>query len=256
MENNITEKEFWDHFWTNLSLPSRVNENFSNDRIICDFLKKNIPSGEKRKIALEVGCAPGKWMIFLNDELQYTVEGCEYLESAVEITRQNLELNKIENTMIHQGDFLTFDFGKAHYNVVISLGFIEHFTNPEFVVGKMCKLLKTEGILIIGIPKFTGLNYYIAKYVDKKLKNKLLPAHNLKIMNLPFFYELAKNCKLKPIKITCSGGFEPALYDTSATPFWFKLIFHGLSIIFHNRLSQIISSEFYSSYILAAYKKV
>jgi len=254
--NNITEKEFWDHFWINLSLPSRVNKNFSNDRIIVDFLKKNIPLGEKRKTALEVGCAPGKWMIFLNDELRYSAEGCEYLESAVKITRQNLEMNNIHNAVIYQGDFLSYDFGKNQYDIVISLGFIEHFTNPEFVVGKMCKLLKTEGILIIGIPKFTGLNYYIAKYVDKKLKNKLLPAHNLKIMNLPFFYELAKNCKLKPIKITCSGGFEPALYDTSATPFWFKLIFHGLSIIFHNRLSQIISSEFYSSYILAAYKKV
>jgi 2-polyprenyl-3-methyl-5-hydroxy-6-metoxy-1,4-benzoquinol methylase len=254
--NNITEKEFWDHFWTNLTLPSRVNENFSNDFIIADFLKKNIPSGEKRKTALEVGCAPGKWMVFLNKELQYTVEGCEYLESAVKITRQNLEMNNIQNAVIHQGDFLSYDFGENQYDVIISLGFIEHFTNPESVVEKMCTILKKGGILIIGIPKFTGLNYYIAKYVDKKLKNKLLPAHNLKIMHSHFFYELSKNGKVKPIKIACSGGFEPALYDTSATPFWFKLIFHGLIIIFHNRLSQIISSEFYSSYILAAYKKV
>jgi len=255
-KDNITEKEFWDNFWNNLSLPSRVNENFSNDRIICDFLKKNIPSGEKKKTALEVGCAPGKWMIFLNDELQYSAEGCEYLESAVKITRQNLEMNNIHNAVIYQGDFLSYDFGKNQYDVVFSLGFIEHFTNPEFVVGKMCTILKTGGVLIIGIPKFTGLNYYIARYIDKKLKNKLLPAHNLKIMNLPFFYELARNGKIKPIEITFSGGFEPALYDTSATPFWFKLLFQGLTILFHNRLSQIISIEFYSSYILAAYKKV
>jgi 2-polyprenyl-3-methyl-5-hydroxy-6-metoxy-1,4-benzoquinol methylase len=254
--NNITEKDYWDNFWMHLSLPCRVDENFSNDLNISEFLKQYVPSGENRKIALEVGCAPGKWMIFLNDELQYSVEGCEYLESAVKITRQNLEMNNIDNAVIHQGDFLSYDFGKNQYDVVISLGFIEHFTNPESVVEKMCTILKKGGILIIGIPKFTGLNYYIAKYVDKKLKNKLLPAHNLKIMHLHFFYEVAKKCQVKPIKITCSGGFEPALYDTSATPFWFNLIFHGLTIIFHNRLSQIISSEFYSSYILAAYKKV
>jgi SAM-dependent methyltransferase len=254
--NNITEKDYWDNFWIHLSLPCRVKENFSNDHIISEFLKQYVPSGENRKIALEIGCAPGKWMIFLNDELHYSAEGCEYLESAVKITRQNLEMNNIHNAIIYQGDFLSYDFGKNQYDVVISLGFIEHFTNPEFIVWKMCTILKTGGILIIGIPKFTGLNYNIAKYIDKKLKNKLLPAHNLKIMHLDFFYELAKKGQVKPIKITCRGGFEPALYDTSATPFWFKLIFHGLTIIFHNRLSQIISSEFYSSYILAAYKKV
>jgi SAM-dependent methyltransferase len=256
MENNITEKEFWDNFWNNITLPSKVNKNFSNDRIIADFLKKNLPSGEKSKTALEIGCAPGKWMIFLNEELQYLVEGCEYLDSAVKITRENLEINNIRNAEIHNGDFLSYDFKGNQYDVVISLGFIEHFSNPESVVSKMCAILKNGGFLIIGIPKFTGLNYYIAKYLDNKAKNKLLPAHNLKIMNLLFFYELAKKDKIKPIEITFSGGFEPALYDISATPFWFKLLFQGLTILFHNRLSQIISSEFYSSYILAAYKKV
>ena len=248
--NNITEKEFWDNFWTNITLPSRVNENFSNDFIIADFLKKNLTSGEKSQTALEVGCAPGKWMIFLNEELQYLVEGCEYLESAVKITRQNLEINNIRNVVVHEGDFLSYDFKENQYDVVLSFGFIEHFTNPESSVLKMCTILKSGGILIIGIPKFTGLNYYIAKYVDKKAKNKILPAHNLKIMNLHFFYELAKNGKIQPVEITLRGGFEPALYDISATPLWFKMLFRCLTILFHNRISQTISSEFYSSYIL------
>jgi len=195
-------------------------------------------------------------MVFLNEKLQYFVEGCEYLESAVKITRQNLEINNIRNAIVHEGDFLSYDFEGKQYDVVISLGFIEHFSNPESVVCKMCTILKNGGILIIGIPNFTGLNYYIAKYVDKKVKNKLLTAHNLKIMNLHFFYELAKNGKIKPVEITFRGGFEPALYDISATPFWFKILFQCLTLLFHNRLSQIISSKFYSSYILAAYKKV
>ena len=132
--NNITEKDYWDNFWIHLSLPCRVKENFSNDHIISEFLKQYVPSGENRKIALEIGCAPGKWMIFLNDELHYSAEGCEYLESAVKITRQNLEMNNIHNAIIYQGDFLSYDFGKNQYDVVISLGFIEHFTNPEFIV--------------------------------------------------------------------------------------------------------------------------
>jgi len=256
MENTITEKGFWDDFWANLKLPCKANQNFSNDRIIADFIKNTVPKGENKRTALEVGCAPGKWMIFLDNDLNYVTEGCEYLESAVKITQKNLEMSGINNAVIHTGDFLSYDFGGKQYDLVISLGFIEHFSNPQIVIEKMCKCLKMNGILVIGIPKFTGLNNFIARNVDKTLKNKLLPAHNLKIMNLHFFHELSENGALKPIKIIYSGGFEPALYNISSTPIWFKLLFHFVTLVFHNRIAQIISSEFYSSYILAAYKKV
>jgi 2-polyprenyl-3-methyl-5-hydroxy-6-metoxy-1,4-benzoquinol methylase len=255
MKEYITEKEYWDDFWEMTTLPQTVDYNFSNDRVIADFVKKNIPAGFSTKKALEIGCAPGKWMVFLAKELDYVPEGCEYLRSAVITTEKNLTMNGLNDPKIHEGDFLKFDFGEQKYDLVLSLGFIEHFADPESVIEKMTKILNHHGILVIGIPKFSGINYFFAKQVDRTIKNKLLPRHNLKIMNCNFFREISNIFSLKPIKISCVGAFEPALYDISNSPLWFKGIFHLSTLLFNNRLCRTLNAEFYSSYILAAYQK-
>lgn len=252
--NNITEKEYWDNFWTHLSLPCRVNDNFSNDHNISKFLKLCIPSGDNRKNALEIGCAPGKWMIFLSEELKYHPEGCEYLISAAEKTKQNLQLCGITDTFIHQGDFVTYNFENRSYDLVIALGIIEHFNDPMPVIEKMISLLNTDGILVIGIPKLTGINYYICKIVDQNLEYPLLPAHNLSIMTINFFIDLEKKFKIKMIHGNYIGGFEPDLFDISRSPVWFRLIFHAIRILLTNRIFQKINCNFYSGYIMAAYK--
>jgi 2-polyprenyl-3-methyl-5-hydroxy-6-metoxy-1,4-benzoquinol methylase len=255
MKEYITDKEYWDDFWKMTTLPQTVDYGFSNDCAIADFIKKNIPAGFSTKNALEIGCAPGKWMVFLAKELHYIPEGCEYLHSAVIATEKNLKMNGLENPMIHEGDFLAFDFGEHTYDLVISLGFIEHFADPESVIKKMTKILRHNGILVIGIPKFSGINYFFARHVDKTIKNKLLPRHNMRIMNCRFFREISDVFSLTPINISCIGAFEPALYDISNTPLWFKAVFHLSTLLFHNRLCRVLNAEFYSSYILAAYRK-
>jgi len=252
--NNITEKDYWDNFWIHLSLPCRVNEDFSNDHTISEFLKQYVPSGDNRKIALEIGCAPGKWMIFLSEELKYHPEGCEYLISAAEKTRQNLQICGIPDAIIHQGDFVTYDFEDRSYDLVIALGIIEHFTDPFPIIEKMISLLKADGILILGIPKLTGLNYYICKEVDQNLKYPLLPAHNLSIMNVRFFTDLEEKFKIKKIHNDYVGGFEPDLFDISQSPVWFKLVFHAIRLVLTNRIFQKLNCSFYAGYIMAVYK--
>jgi SAM-dependent methyltransferase len=253
--NNITEEEYWDNFWMHLSLPCRVNENFSNDHNISVFLKRYIPSGENRKIALEIGCAPGKWMIYLSEVLNFHAEGCEYLRSAAEKTQQNLQLCGISDAVIHQGDFITYNFENRSYDLILALGIIEHFNDPIPIIEKMVSLLNADGILIIGIPKFTGLNYFICKVVDRNLEYPLLPAHNLTIMNINFFIDLGKKFKIKRIHSDYIGGFEPDFFDISRSPIWFKLIFHAIRIVLTNRIFQNLNCCFYTGYIMAAYKK-
>jgi SAM-dependent methyltransferase len=253
MVEYITDKQYWDNFWQTYSLPQTVDLNFSNDRIIAEFIRENVPFGSGSESALEIGCAPGKWMIFLGQEMKYVPEGCEYLHSAVEVTEKNLRMNGQNTGGVHEGDFLTSDFDLHSYDLVISLGFLEHFSDPGPVIEKMLKIIKPGGVLLIGIPKLSGINYYIAKQVDKTLKDQLLPRHNLKIMNCRFFEQAASDFHLKTIKIACAGGFEPALYDISRSPLWFKMVFYLTLILFHNRVARWFSAEWYSSYILAAY---
>jgi SAM-dependent methyltransferase len=207
------------------------------------------------KKALEIGCAPGKWIIFLEKERGYLMDGCEYLHSAVITTEKNLAMNGLSHSRVYEGDFLTCDFGEQKYDLIISLGFIEHFNDPDIVIRKMMGILKPGGFLLIGIPKLTGLNYFFAQQVDKTIKNRLLPRHNLDIMNSRFFIRISDVFVLTPIKISCIGAFEPALFDISSSPLWVKIIFYLCTIMFHNRFCRFINAEWYSSYLMAAYRK-
>lgn len=255
MTESKTEKEFWEHFWESTALPSRIDPSFSNDRVIAETLKRWVPSGNKEKVALEVGCAPGKWMVFLAEELGYIPEGCEYVESAVRTTEKNLELCAVPNARVYHGDFLTADFEGRTFDLILSLGFIEHFSDPVEIIRRKLSLLNEGGYLAIGIPKFTGLNYHIARVVDETLDHKILPAHNLAIMDREYFRELPRILPLTPVFVDYIGGFEPALFDISRTPVWFKGIFHALSVGLANPLLRRLNVGWCSGYIMAVYRK-
>lgn len=249
----ITTQDHWDSFWGNQKLPQTVDLTFSNDRVIAEFIKKNVnPRVSESKLALEVGCAPGKWMVYLNKEMHYQVEGCEYLHSAAETTKRNLSLCGIPRSKIHEGDFLTYDFGETKYDLIIALGFIEHFNYPHVAIRKMRYLLNPGGVLILGVPNLNGLNHIFAEQVDKSgVENKLLPNHNLRIMNLEFFKSVPG---LTPIQISYVGGFEPAMFDISKCPCWVKVIYYGSIVKYHNSIAERIGLGWYSSYIMAAYQ--
>ena len=87
----LTEKQFWDNFWNNVVTPNKVNLDFSNDSniamVLGGFLHKN-----RGKRAFEVGCAPGKWLIYLSENYNYSVDGCEYIEAASKKTMENLKI--------------------------------------------------------------------------------------------------------------------------------------------------------------------
>lgn len=245
MSNELTELEYWDKFWWEIQLPQRVNMDFSNDYAIADFIIENVPQAwGHSKTALEVGCAPGKWMVFLKEEMGYTPHGCEYVHSAVEATRKNLDMNNIHDAKVHEGDFLSYDFGEQKYDLIVSFGFIEHFQNPDVVIHKMKSLLKPNGRLVVGIPNFNGLNYYFAKGVN------LLPNHNLRVMRKSFL----KSFPLTPINIRHVGGFEPAMYDITGTSKLFKVLYYLAILKYSNWIARTISLGWYSSYIMAAYK--
>lgn len=249
----LTKKEYWDTFWNNIKIPKKVDLNFSNDFYIATILNKYLEKNNT-KIAIEIGCAPGKWLIYLAEHFNYKVEGCEYLESASKKTCDNLKLCGVTNFNIYMCDFLNFNTDNK-YDVVLSLGFIEHFIDVDSICKKHADILKPGGILIIGIPKFTGVNRLIAKFLDSFNENKIIPEHNLDIMNLNYFNNLEEKIECKKLFVNTIGGFEPALFDISKAPWWFWIIFQTTNVFINNKLFRKLNLGFYSGYIIAVYKK-
>lgn len=253
MSNDLTTEAFWNDYWSTLKLPISVDLNFKNDRVIAEEILKAIPAN-RPLTAIEIGCAPGKWLSFLAKELHCQVTGIEYLKPAAEKTIENLKIQNITNYNVIAGDFFNHQI-KETFDVVVSLGFIEHFDNYDKVLEDQLKLVSKGGYLVMGIPRFIGINYYLQKCIDFFIKNKLIPGHNLKTMNLQNFEKFAKEHNLTIICNKFVGGFEPGLFPVAEVRNFPARVSIKIVMRVFNWLFGKVNSSMTSSYQVAIFKK-
>lgn len=253
----LTEIEFWENFWENVELPEYLNPDLKNDRVISEVIKRYVPSVDGDGTALEVGCAPGKWLAFFNKELGYSIRGFDYVQSAVETTRTNLTLLGIPED---QFEISVEDFNmlskKEKYDVVCSFGFIEHFDDTERVFDGHLELVKQDGFLIIGLPSLNGINKWVHRLCDRDCaeSRKLIPKHHLESMNLGLYQRLAVERGVEVVFIGYIGGFEPSMFNTQLIRnkllrLLTRIVVKTFSIVFFNT-----NNRFTSSYIMTIYK--
>ncbi|MBU3585134.1 bifunctional 2-polyprenyl-6-hydroxyphenol methylase/3-demethylubiquinol 3-O-methyltransferase UbiG [Polynucleobacter sp. AM-26B4] len=249
---NLTDVVFWENYWKGIKLPVKVDFNFSFDRTLANALSKYLPDSGH---VFEVGCAPGKWLSYASESAGLRVGGIEYSEAGTSATHKNLELLGINADAVISGDFFLVEPDK-YYDVVMSFGFIEHFDDVDEVVKKHLAWLKPGGILILGIPNFSGFNGFIQSILDKEILDK----HNLNIMNLDYFKRLAIKCNLHPLLVDYIGSFEPALAIPkykfgNPIQFFTRCILFGIRFLRKFEFFDGLNSKYFSSYILAIYRK-
>ncbi|WP_372998859.1 class I SAM-dependent methyltransferase [Sulfurimonas sp.] len=244
----ITDKKFWKDYWGEIKLPNKLDWTFKNDRVIGQTIIDYIPVANKNQKALEIGCAPGKWLIFLYEKLNYEVDGFEYVDIAAEKTRENLLVCKIPESKFNiiTADFLT-QLPVPKYDVVTSFGFLEHFDNYEDIFNKHLQYTKKDGYVAIGFPNFRGINYYIQLFIDKISGSCIIENHNINMMDKGIMRNMIKNENKQEIFIDYIGGFEPALFNTnniknSLVRFFFKAFVKSFSYIFNNTNNKYIAS--------------
>jgi hypothetical protein len=80
--------------------------------------------------ALEVGSAPGKYLIQLNNRYGFLPYGVEYSPQGVKLNRDYFRLHNLNPDNVIHCDFFSHDFQyqyKGYFDIVVSRGFIEHF---------------------------------------------------------------------------------------------------------------------------------
>ncbi|OGJ39458.1 MAG: hypothetical protein A2411_01720 [Candidatus Pacebacteria bacterium RIFOXYC1_FULL_39_21] len=175
MINKLTDNKFWENYWQSKKVISPVLEKNSFTKIF-----KRELSNKKYKTMIEIGGFPGTYAIYFKKYWNYQSTLLDYVFDK----RKFIKLLKINNLKEKDISVIIKDFFKFNdrkkYDLVFSLGFIEHFDDVEDVIKRHWRLVNRGGKLIIGIPNFLGINGLHQLLFDPANLN----IHNLDAMNI------------------------------------------------------------------------
>ncbi len=209
---NIVDKSFWenDYYWAGAQLPCRADMNFAFDRSLARALASHAPAAPGESV-LEVGCAPAKWLIFYAERFGAEVAGIEYSHKGTRISRENLAAAAVAGE-VQEADF--FNVEPQRHDLVISIGFIEHFDDPREALARHLDFVTRGGRLAVGVPNLRGFN----RALQKLAKPDHLAIHNAAAMRPSFYREFAREHGLELLHLGYLGGFDPAIIALNRGP--------------------------------------
>jgi 2-polyprenyl-3-methyl-5-hydroxy-6-metoxy-1,4-benzoquinol methylase len=248
MSDQLTDPGFWDNYWQNVSGWENVDVRRSYDRGFDRAFRRWLTPDSNLKL-MEIGCAPGRWLIYFHQQFGYQVSGCDSAPQAVEVTRANLEQAQVPGEVLLT-DLMDASLPAAAYDIVVSLGVIEHFADPWPAITQHVRLIKPGGTLVLEMPNYTGLNAWWLK----RGALHLLDVHNTSIMRLSFLQDVATRFNLTPRFTGLIGGYEPGLWDSTGRSAMMRNVIRAANLMRRIRLFDHINQPAFSGYWLGVYR--
>ena len=108
-----------------------------------EIIDKEINSNEKLKV-LEVGCGRGSLSSYFYEN-GFDCSLLDISEKAIKIAKDIFKKNQHKGEF-YVGDAENLEFKDSSFDVIFSIGLLEHFTNPEKTINEQFRLLKKGGI--------------------------------------------------------------------------------------------------------------
>lgn len=168
---NLTNKEHWDEGY--VSRNEIVELKFGWRDRSNDLVAKKIEEiGLDGKSVIEIGAGDSQWLPYLAKKypgarftgLDYSKAGCEKLaERAAAIS----ETTTID--IYHQDMFAMESELHGKFDLVLSFGVVEHFTELPHALSAKQKYLKDQGLMFLLIPNMAGLLGYLTKLFNREI---------------------------------------------------------------------------------------
>jgi SAM-dependent methyltransferase len=244
---NLADVGFWeDEYLSDVVLPARPDMTMPFERCVARDLVRYAPV-ETGASVLEIGCAPAKWLVFYAEQFGAKVSGVENSAKGAELSRANLAAAGLSGT-IHHADFFTFE--PKPFDLVLSLGFIEHFDDLDRVFARHLQFLALRGRLVVGVPNLRGLNRILQQSSDPAH----LRLHNLEAMRPALYRRLAAEHGLEVEHLGYLGGFDPVVIKLSRRSLVSPIV---LLESLYRRLgvADRIDHRWLSSYLLTVFRR-
>lgn len=200
---------FWNDSWRGLSFERYygVEKYLANNRKLNGLFSLILSKGNRK--VLEIGCARAKQLIYFAKAFGYRVTGIDMLEDGVESARSNLRIAHVDGEILCEDIFNTA-LPKESFDVVYSMGLVEHFDEIGGIVDAHIKMLKHGGTLIITVPNFRG-SLYLSLCRLFGNRDWILKNHNLETMNKDIWHKILEDRKMKAIFVDYFGVVDATL---------------------------------------------
>jgi SAM-dependent methyltransferase len=211
---------YWNQVWTRLPpIADYAGPVFEQHPIFAKFIPKT--GGD----AIEIGCVPGNFMIYLHNEFGYRIDGVDYCGN-MDYVRRNLQHNGIYDSNLYDADFFTF-VPRQQYDLVFSGGFVEHFDDHELVIQKHADLAKPGGRVVIFLPNLTHIHKLLCScfapgvlrvhrftLMDRDKLRATLEKAGLRVLHCEYHKTFRPTYRLPKVVQFCSRALQKLLMMT------------------------------------------
>ena len=235
---NLTDRKLWNSIWNKEKKKRRNNIFYKYYYKEYDNVLQNILNQLKIEKAdiLDLGCGSGNLLLRLYKlKPWHCYYGIDYSETAINKAKEKFINTNIYNNL-YFGDIFNYNFNKK-FDLIISAGLIEHFTNPNSIIERHIYYSKQNGLIAISVPYFS--NPFI-KFLLKIFNSPILKTHNFNILSINSLYKTLKINNLENIKVySCMGPRLPIINKNNFSGFVYSIIYkfwNILSVFFPKKL--------------------
>lgn len=156
----LTDQKLWDR----LLHAEAVRQTFPRPRrrqrdfVIADLLHRYLNDLRGGRV-LELGCGGSVWMPYLALRCGMKVSGVDFSPAGLEKSRIILQATGVEAELI-EADILNMEkHHRGAYDVIFSLGVLEHFSEPRIILETVARLLRSGGLLLSWVPSSECLQF-------------------------------------------------------------------------------------------------
>ena len=157
MAENLSKPQVWEEAHARLTTrdrypkPHRHLMDCELERVFATYL-----TGTAVRTGLEVGCGSSRWLPYFAKKLELSVYGMDYSAAGIANARTNLEANDVDGELIEGDLFRQAEMETPRVDVVFSLGFLEHFSDPAVALAAMTRFLNPGGTVVSLVPNVPG----------------------------------------------------------------------------------------------------
>ena len=204
---HLTDEAFWDEYWASLRLPVEITKSSGFlVREITDVFDRFLRSDNPLSV-LEIGGAPGQYAAYVQRELGHAITIFDSSPVGCAKARENFELLGLPAEVV-EGDMFDPPPELPKFDVVYSLGLLEHFDDVTTTVRAHLDFVAPNGLLILGVPNLAGINGPLMRRLSPWFFSK----HHAQATHESTWDRFERELGLHRLLRAHLGGFDPGMF--------------------------------------------